>query len=380
MGRDVPYQVNRRTSTTGDELDRLRGHTLREGGEVSAVLIEGECPTCEHRTRQIASLTVLTEEPPAPRGSTPTATDSASVERLQTVSDDTKQGRLGLQPSTADEVANDRRRQVKARQRSTAPALAHAPVVLTCQCASEHLDAGGEAEHFGCGTSWMIRAVFDPAVIEPIEIHQATEIDKSYWQTVDEVEKSSADVLTKVRASAVTWTKTLAAIMGLVGITAAFAGRDVVMKMDDGYAAALALGVAIFFVLSAITMYFAQQASTGFPRLKPVYTRMDLDSYVQDATHQGFNSVTWLRLTKSMTGLVFAWSVVLLLVLLLAPDDAPATPDPQVSVTLKNSRGTFQCVTLQESDDPTKVVIKAEGDPVKSYPLRSIASIGPGVC
>lgn len=353
---EVKFVEDRRTAITSAELAQMKVQAQVDNGEVSSLLFEGRCPTCDHLTRDVIPVQHLTTEVGGP---------------LDEVS------QILAHELNAEVVATalpGRRAFSKIRLGKTSPPAgqqAQLPVVVTCHCPSDHPGARGR---FGCGRSWMMRVSFDPASAAAVLVSLPTDANLAYWNELVASQAIPGDPLASARESGDKWQKALAAVFGVVGVTTLLS-RDTIDKLEDPWPACLTAAVLFVLLATAVATYWAHQAAIGFPKFGSITSVDDLNKFSQAPLHQAKAAVRHLRQAAVLSAVAFAVSLFALAGVLLAP----AASSPSTKIKIKINDAELTCVTVQDSPKQATLRYTTTDKTTQDVPLSDIVQLA-GAC
>jgi hypothetical protein len=250
---DAAYALTRcRLSEADIQAMEMGSDIDRQTKPIVGFHIFGKCPRCGHETSDVFPVEYITEDVGGSGGIPPLSRFTVKFQQ-QTVQADEKLARL----------------QAKLPRPSRASVA-----VLHCHCVLPH---SGDNGNLGCNAEWLLYVQYNlnSRQIDSIRtIPAATEY--RYWAAADSLSLATTNSLTSVQNTAGKWVTSLGAIVGLLGAATVITGRDTFQELD-GTAQGWLIGfAALFVVASAVSIFLANLASSGFPSVRSPRDPLDL--------------------------------------------------------------------------------------------------------
>lgn len=332
----VPYKLDRRTSLSDAEIATFTALIRRSPlDEIDGLDVTGVCPTCEHRTWEPVSISIVVENVVLTAGQAepPDQPDAEKVEGLAT-------GSLRVR---------------KVVQPDATVMPARRPILVTCRCTSEHAGAGAG---FGCGATWMLAVSFTPGGGESTaQISRPRSNELALWRQVDQQQGQSEGALAAIRASASLWQKALAGFFALVSLPALVAGRDVMVKLNTRDVAWITAWVVAALTATAVATYWAHKASIGRPRVVTLFSSADITKAAGGEIAAAREAADTLRQAFWATAASLAFSFVALTVLWNA-DEKAAIAKPAGVVVVTDADGLQRCGELLKAEDRATIRLR----------------------
>jgi len=224
--------------------------------------------------------------------------------------------------------------------------------VLRCACTQNH---AGPAGSFGCGSEWLLE--LDGSKTPELGLVQLTPSAKSrVWAGADVAANVVPNTLSNAQALATKWQTGLAAVVGLVGVSAIAGDSSKLAGFDNSTQAwfgGLAIGAV---VLTAISLYLGDLSSIGPLRKRSVIqpTAADADLIPLRQARNAVGALNWSILT---TAIAVACTVAATAILLFTGPSTSGT-SKIIYKDSSNKQHTTDCgaVTSQSTDPGTYVL------------------------
>jgi hypothetical protein len=342
-----------------EDLVGVTCRPLRTDTKTASVRYAGTCPSCKHPTDQVIPLTFLTVE-----GSWKSIGVGARVRpRPQEEADN-----VALAP-TSDAVGG---LTAESRERIGYP------VLVTCQCIQSH-EAPTIEGSFGCGASWMLKAVTSDGRTVADGPHFALPADDELerWKDLAAIAAVNVEATKHARDAVGTWVTALTGLFALVGVVAAVGGREALMKINHPQAVVITIGVLAVLVISAGTALWGQLGATGVPVVRSSAGEEAVAEYADNPLEQAVESTTRLRQVVCLALVGFVVALLTLCLIWWAP--VKTEPAKKVDVTFK-SGPSATCVTTSDAADPRFILVKDKKGTVTVRRLGDVVAVKPARC
>ncbi len=359
-GNPKPAFAVERVLAKVEDLAGVTCQPLRPGTATASVRYRGACPSCTHPTEQVIPLTFLTVDSSwksiAARG--PRATTRKPV---------TAENRA-LAPAGAAEGSPS----AELRER------VGYPVLVTCQCSHSH-DAPTTEGAFGCGASWMLKAVTgkDPDDAAGPHFALPTTDELRQWKDLAAMEAANVEAAQNARAAVGSWVTALTGLFALVGVTAAVGGRDALTTINHPQAVVITLGVLAVLVLSAAAALWGQLGATGVPVIRSSAGEKAVAEYADNPLQQAVASTARLREVATLALVGFVVALLTLALIWWAPEKSE--PVKKVDVMFRTGPAAI-CVTTSDAADPSFVLVTDKRGNVTVHRLGDVVAIKPAKC
>ncbi len=353
------FMAERVVAKTAD-LVGVTCETLRPGTTTASVRYDGPCPSCKHPTDQVIPLTFLTVDSSwrsiVSRG--PQATPRQPVTAVNTA----------LAPASVAEGAPSA--ELKER-------LGY-PVLVTCQCTHSH-DAPPSADAFGCGASWMLKAITGDAQSDAAGAHFALPATEELrrWKDLAAIAAVNVKAAQNARDAVGKWVAALPGLFALVGVTAAVGGRDALATINHPQAVIITIGVLVVLVLSAAAALWGQLGSTGVPVVRSSAGEKSVAEFADNPLQQAVATTARLRDVAGLALLGFVVALLTLALIWWAPQKSE--PVKKVDVTFRTGPSAL-CVTTRDAADPSFVLVTDRRGNVTVHRLGDVVAVRPAKC